>query len=262
MPLLGRGLAPIGLALTMPGPLGRPSGWRLGEWGGIFAAEEASERMRPYDLICFDVDGTLVIHPEGKIVWEILNRRFIGDESINLVRYRDFKRGAITYADWVALDVGGWLGAKATRAQVLEAIAGLRLIDGARATLDELKRRGYKLAVVSGTLDIVLDTLFPDHPFDDVFANSIRFDDEGFLCGWTATPYDVEGKAQALRKIAAREGIALARCASVGDAFNDIEIARESGFAIALNSSCRELIEVCGASVVGDDLGVILSYFP
>ena len=31
---------------------------------------------RRYDLVAFDVDGTLVDHPEEKTVWEVLPRRF------------------------------------------------------------------------------------------------------------------------------------------------------------------------------------------
>lgn len=218
--------------------------------------------MRPYDLICFDVDGTLVVHPEGRIVWEILNTRFTGNDEANHSRFLQYRDGEITYAEWVALDVGDWLQVHATREQILEAIGDLRLIGRARETLAELKQRGYKLAVVSGTLDIVLDTLFPDHPFDDVFVNKLHFDSAGKLQGWTATPYDVDGKARALREIAAREEIPLDRCAFVGDAFNDVEIARESKFSIALNSTCAELIEVCDVALHGEDLSIVLPHFP
>ena len=218
--------------------------------------------MRPYDLICFDVDGTLVLHPEGRIVWEILNTRFTGDDEANHSRFLQYRDGTITYAEWVALDVGDWLSARATREQILDAIADLRLIGRARETLSELKRRGYKLAVVSGTLDIVLDALFPDHPFDDVFVNRLHFDPSDRLAGWTATPYDVDGKARALQEIAAREGIPLGRCAFVGDAFNDVGIAREAGFSIALNSHCEELIAVCDLALVGEDLSILLPHFP
>lgn len=218
--------------------------------------------MRPYDMICFDVDGTLVVHPHGKIVWEILNHRFTGADTVNVARFHDYRAGAISYAEWVALDVGDWLKARATREQIVEAIGDLRLVGGARETLSELKRRGYKLAVVSGTIDVVLDTLLPEHPFDDVFTNHLHFDGGGVLTGWTATEYDVAGKARALREIAEREGIPLARCAYIGDAINDLDIAREAGFAIAFNSNCPDLIEVCAVSVRGDDLGLLLPYFP
>ncbi len=218
--------------------------------------------MRPCDLICFDVDGTLVVHPRGKIVWEILNIRFTGTDEANLTRYVDYREGRIDYAEWVALDVEDWIRAAATRDQILEAIGELKLIDGTHETLGELKRRGYKLAIISGTLDIVLDTLLPEHPFDDVFVNRIYFDEADRLSGWKATPYDVDGKARALRDIAAREGIPLERCAFVGDAINDLDVARAAGFAIAFNPKCPEMIEVCDVSIRGSNLGLILPYFP
>lgn len=217
---------------------------------------------RPFDLICFDVDGTLVIHPNEKIVWEILNMRFTGTDDANQERFRQYRAGEISYPDWVALDVGDWLKAGATRAEIVEAIGDLRLIGGAHETLSELKRRGYKLAIISGTLDVVLETLLPEHPFDDVFVNRLDFNDRGTLTGWSATPYDVDGKARALRDIAAREGIPIERCAFVGDAFNDVDVAREAGFAVAFNPKCDEMIEACDVVVEGDDLSLLLALFP
>lgn len=219
-------------------------------------------RERPYDLVCFDVDGTLVIHPQEKIVWEILNHRFTGDDTANQTRFQQHRDGEISYAEWVALDVGDWLRAGATRPAIVEAIRDLRLIAGAHETLAELKRRGYKLAIISGTLDVVLDTLLPEHPFDDVFVNHLEFDERGLLTGWRATPYDVDGKARGLRDIAAREGIPLDRCAFVGDAFNDVEVAREAGFSIALNPKCLEMVEACDMVVEGHDLTQLLPLFP
>lgn len=218
--------------------------------------------MRRFDLICFDVDGTLVVHDEQKIVWEILNHRFTGADAAEADRFRQFSAGEITYAEWVALDVGDWLAAGATRDQIVEAIRDLRLIEGAHETLAELRRRGYKLAIISGTLDVVLDALLPEHPFDDVFVNRLRFGADGRLVGWQATPYDVDGKARALREIAAREGFEISRCAFVGDSFNDIEVAREAGFSIALNPKCRELEAVCDVVVRGGHLSLLLPHFP
>jgi len=218
--------------------------------------------MRPYDLICFDVDGTLVVHPEEKIVWEILNTRFTGSDTVNRTRYEHYRSGRITYAQWVALDVGDWLAAGATRSEILAAIEDLRLVGGVHGTLAELRRRGYKLGIISGTLDIVIETLLPEHPFDDVFLNKLLFDEKNALVGCHATPYDVDGKARALREIAAREGIPIERCAFVGDAFNDVEVAREAGFSIAFNPKCRELSDVCDIVVRGNDLAAILPHFP
>jgi phosphoserine phosphatase len=82
------------------------------------------------------------------------------------------------------------------------------------------------------------------------------------LVGWVATPYDVEGKARALREIASREGIPLARCAFVGDSFNDVLVAREAGLSIAFNPKCAEMEEACHLTIRGDHLASLLPHFP
>ncbi|HEX6851440.1 MAG TPA: HAD family phosphatase [Candidatus Polarisedimenticolaceae bacterium] len=216
--------------------------------------------MPRFDLVAFDVDGTLVEHPEEKTVWEVLNARFLGADDLNRERYAAYKAGRLSYAEWVTLDVGGWRDAGATRGSMLESLGPLRLVDGARESLDALKREGVRLAVISGTLDFLLDALFPDHPFDEVYCNRVVFDDAGRIDHWHATPFDMGGKAVALRAIASREGIPLARCAFVGDHANDLDAARLAGFAIAFNPKDAQLEAAAGAVVRSRDLRDVLPY--
>jgi len=196
---------------------------------------------RRYDLVCFDVDGTLVKHPSGKVIWEILNLRFTGGDDINQERYAMYRAGRLSYADWVALDVRGWIDAGATRADIAAAVNEFQPVEGAVDTVWELKRRGVKLAIVSGTLDVVIDGLFPEHPFDDVFSNTLSFDDSGRLRGWTATPFDLHGKPEAVRGLARKHGAALARTAFVGDGENDVPVIGVAGTVVAFHPRSAEL---------------------
>jgi phosphoserine phosphatase len=216
--------------------------------------------MGGYDLVAFDVDGTLVEHPEEKTVWEVLNRRFTGGDDQNRERYERYREGRLSYSDWVALDIDSWRRAGATRHEMIAALGPLQLVEGARTTLTALKSHGIRLAVISGTLDILLEALFPDHPFDEVYANKIAFDDGGRISGWLATPFDMEGKAVALRAIALREGIPLSRCAFVGDHANDVAAARLAGLALAFNPKDPELEAVAGVVVRSRDLRDILPH--
>lgn len=209
---------------------------------------------RDIGLIAFDVDGTLVDHPEGKVIWELLNRRFSGDDTVNVSRYLDYKSGRITYGTWVELDIGGWIEAGATRGEILAEVRGLRPISEAAEVLHDLKARGYRLAVVSGTLDVVLDEHFPEHPFDQVYTNHLHFDSEGRLSGWRATPYDMEGKAHALEELARRYDLPLSRCAFVGDNVNDLGIARIAGYTVAFNPKTPELEALAHSVVWGRSL--------
>jgi HAD superfamily phosphoserine phosphatase-like hydrolase len=217
-------------------------------------------RPRPVDLVAFDVDGTLIESEEGLTVWEVLNRRFIGSSEINAKRYAMYRRGELSYPEWVSLDIRGWRDRGATRADLVEALSTMYLRPGARETLSVLRESGLRLVVISGTLDLLLETLLPDHPFHEVHANHIGFDAEGRISHWRATPFDMQGKAKLLRAIAMREGVPLARCAFVGDSDNDVWVAREAGLTVAVHPRSAELERLAGAVVRSGDLRDILPH--
>jgi phosphoserine phosphatase len=213
-----------------------------------------------FDLVVFDIDGTLVRHPENKTIWEVLNRRFTGDDGMNKERFAAYKAGRMSYAEWVTLDVSSWRDAGATRQQMVAAMDCLTLIPGTRETLAALKESGARLVVISGTLDLLLDTVLPDHPFDEVYCNRIQFDDDGRILAWSATPFDMSGKAVALKAVAMRERIDLSRTAFVGDSSNDLWIAKEAGFTVGLNPKTAEFEEAVDAVVRSGDLQDILPH--
>src|SRR5688572_6987448 len=205
--------------------------------------------MRRFDLVAFDVDGTLVVHDQGQTVWEVLNRHFTGEDGWDSQLYQQYLDGKLSYADWVARDIEGWKAGGATRDKLVEAFSPLRLIGGTREALTHLREAGMRTVVISGTLDLMLHTLLPEPPLDEIYCNHIAFDGEGQITHWQATPFDMEGKATCLRAVALREGIPLARCAFVGDSSNDVWIARTAGYAVAFNSNTPELEAVCQAVV-------------
>lgn len=199
------------------------------------------DSTRKYDLVCFDVDGTLITHPSGKVVWEVLNLKYTGTDKINQERYRMYRAGEITYSDWVRLDVEGWIKAGATHDEILDAVHEFDVYEGALATVRALKESGVRLAVISGTIDIIVDTLFPGNLFDDVYSNKIYFDENGKLIGWEPTPFDLEGKPVALRELSNKSGVALDRSAFVGDGDNDVPIVGVAGCVVAFNPRSEEL---------------------
>jgi phosphoserine phosphatase len=213
-----------------------------------------------YDLVAFDVDGTLIEGPDGMTVWEVLNLRFTGTAEHNRERFAAYKNGELSYAEWVGLDITGWRAAGAGRDELLAALAPLRVVEGALETLQRLDQAGIRLFAITGTLDLMLDALLPGHPFKEVYANHIGFDCDGRISHWRATPFDMQGKAEALRALAVREGVPLARCAFVGDSDNDLWIARAAGCAIAVNPRSAELEAVADHVVRSGDLRAILPH--
>ena len=216
--------------------------------------------MRRFDLVAFDIDGTLVRGPDHMTVWEVLNKKFTGVPEVNKERYALYKQGKLSYAEWVELDISGWKDAGASRQDLIDGFEPLSLMPGTREALATLKEHGLRLVAISGTLDLMLNTLYPDHPFDELYANHIGFDEEERISHWRATPFDMDGKAKVLRAVAMREGIPLERCAFVGDSSNDVWVAREAGFTVAVNPRSEELEKLAGAVVHADDLRDILPH--
>lgn len=206
-----------------------------------------------YRLFAFDVDGTLISSRDGRVVWQLLNQRFGSDEAQDGRLFQAFLRGEISYREWVDLDIGRWVDAGARRPQLVQIIAEqLFPVPGARETLEELRRRGHSLAVISGTLDLTLQVHFPTHPFDQVFTNRIWFHEDGAIAGWEATPYDMEGKARALEDICADLAIRPRQCVYVGDNINDIKVMERAGLAVAFEPKHESVRQAASATVEGD----------
>jgi len=220
----------------------------------------------PFPLVVFDVDGTLV--DDTVFVWETLHDHFGSDKAANRAVMHDYLAGRISYAQWFDHDIRVLQERGADRASIDEALAGMRLMAGARECLDALRLAGARVAVVSGSLDIVLHRFFgggngrgwADTPFSDVFINHLGFDERGAISTWTPTPYDMDHKADGLRALAVRYGVPLARTAFVGDNVNDLSIAREAGRSIAFNAKSLELRRVADVTVMDPDLTLALPF--
>ena len=218
---------------------------------------------RDIRLIAFDVDGTPVVHPRQQVVWQLLHERFVGNAQLGWQRYQDYLAGSISYAHWVDLDVGAWYERGVGRAEMAAVIrAELQVVAGGRATLQELRRRGYRLAVISGTLDLVLEELLPDIVFDHVFTNRLIFDQHGALFSWQATPYDIDGKARALEHIASSEGLTLAQCAFVGDHLNDLSVLEIAGLGVAFLPKDPRVAAAADHVIPAGALQQLLPLFP
>ena len=216
--------------------------------------------MPKYKLVCFDVDGTLIDNLVTS--WQIFHYYFQTDRHKREDARNKFFNGEISYVQWAEHDIGLWREGNAKKNDFSIAMSHLKLMKGAMETLKALKKRNFKLAIISGSLNILLEKFIPDYEefFDDVFLNKIHFDDEGNIIKIEATEFDMITKATALKKIAKREKISLKECVFVGDYLNDMKIMEEAGLGIAFNCNHEELKKVADIMIEKKDLREILRY--
>jgi phosphoserine phosphatase len=204
-----------------------------------------------YKLVCFDVDGTLVKDRKGENFWGSLHSEIEGEKGVTIekARAKAFAAGKLAYSRWAELDLRGFKREGATINQFRKA---------ARATVMELHRRGIKLAVISGSIRTIIDELFPDHPFSEVFTNEVFFNEEGKLTRWKVASAGSRGKAAFLRKACRKYKVKLAESVFVGDGQNDVDALRTAGLGIAFCPRNEKVAKAANAVVDELDIRKIL----
>ncbi len=215
-----------------------------------------------YGLVCFDVDGTLI--ENVKFSWQLFHDHFGIDKGRRDAARKAFMKGDLTYKQWAEHDVELWKERRVTRQDFFDAIDShnIKLLQGSREALGELKSHGMKLAVISGSLNVMLERFLPDcdRLFDDIYLSRLLFDERGVICGVDATPYDIEHKASALRMIAKKENIPLEKTVFIGDYLNDLHVLQLAGLGIALNSGYQEVKDAADISIDTKDMRDILPH--
>jgi phosphoserine phosphatase len=205
-----------------------------------------------YKLICFDLDGTLI--DETEYIWLTIYEHLSVDLIDTQKAAKKFWAKKITYEEWCQNDLS-FLKEKNMHLKHFKEIAKkLKVMKGALETISELKKKGIKIAVISGSVDIMVDILFPKDIFDHVLINKIVFDKKGYVNDIVPTKYDCDEKATGLLMLCKKEKITTKECVFIGDNKNDISAAKAAGLAISFNSKSAELDSVCRVVIKEKDL--------
>ncbi len=208
-----------------------------------------------YPLVCFDLDGTLV--DDTIFIWTTLHETFKTDPTARKNAYNDYFAGQISYRQWFEHDLELLDRAGANKDRILKILDTLKPMPGAIELLDDLKKNGHILSIISGSLNIVVERLFDKNLFDHVLINKIHFDKNGRIAGGEPTAYDFEGKAEGLKELARRQGLPMSSTCFIGDNYNDLWIAKAAGLAIAFNCKSNEMKQICQVEIKQKDLRAI-----
>ncbi|MCQ4346280.1 phosphoserine phosphatase SerB [Pseudomonas stutzeri] len=180
-------------------------------------------------LAVFDMDSTLI---EAEVIDELAKAAGVGAQVAEITERA--MRGELDFRASFKERLALLQGLSET---VLEGIgASLRLTEGAETLFAELKRLGYKTAILSGGFSYFARQLQDKLGIDYVFANELEIAD-GKVTGRAVEPIvDAQRKADLLRELTEREGLRLEQTIAVGDGANDLPMLAIAGLGVAFRA--------------------------
>ena len=210
--------------------------------------------------VIFDCDGVLV---DSVSSWKTLHDYFGTDNSLNLKR---FINGELTDVEFMSLDISMWKDKQDPihRDVLFRAYSGVKLMEGARELVAELKDKGVFVAIVSAGVDIFVSSIASMLKVDDWIANGFIFNDDETLsdegvCRLHATKKDV-----VIRKLMTMHNFSPEDCVSIGDSEMDLSMIVDGSRFIGFNpsrESSMNAFESAGVPIVKEkDLMLLKPY--
>lgn len=181
-------------------------------------------------LVVMDVDSTLV---QGEVI-DLLAAHAGVEAQVAEITERAM-RGELDFTESLRERVALLKGLDAG---VLDRVyADLQLAPGARTLVRNLKRLGYRFAIVSGGFSQLTDRWAAELGIDYSAANTLEIVDGRLTGELVGDVIDRAGKADALRRFAHDSKVTLDRTVAIGDGANDLDMLQVAGLGIAFNAN-------------------------
>ena len=176
--------------------------------------------MKEIQAVVFDCDGVLVDIGSS---WQQIHEHF---DTNNLETLEKFLNKEITDDEFMAMDIKMWLDIqeKIHMDEIMRCFSGVKLMKGARDVVEELKKRGIYVAIVSSGVARFIGSIAHLLQVDDWAANDFSWDEEGFLSGPAPSMVDSHDKGLMVKKLSEINKFIPEKIWSIGDSSTDLSM--------------------------------------
>ncbi|BBD08814.1 phosphoserine phosphatase SerB [Desulfovibrio ferrophilus] len=200
-----------------------------GELGVDISFQEDNVYRRNRRLVAFDMDSTLI---QAEVIDELARKAGVVDEVSRITE--SAMRGELDFKESLRERVALLKGLDAS---VLEEVAEeVPFTEGAERLVSNLKKLGYKIAILSGGFTYFGQHLKRKLGVDHVYANELEIKDGKLTGKVVGEIVDGKRKAELLEEIALTEDISLQQVVAVGDGANDLPMLGVAGLGIAFHA--------------------------
>ncbi|MBR9692126.1 HAD-IB family phosphatase [Candidatus Woesearchaeota archaeon] len=194
-----------------------------------------------------DLEGTLINLGN----WEKIAGKFGAADW-----YKDFlkryEEGRVSYEEGRRDLEKIWSKNKVTKEQIIDVLKNYKAFEGTKELIEGLKKKGYKIVVITGAISVLAELVKEDFGIDEVFsAREFIFDENGFFQRIEDHPTyrRGEGKILIIQEIIEREGADKKDCIAIGgDDINDYWMMKEMK-SFAVNPHLNRIKEVVDYNV-------------
>ena len=183
-----------------------------------------------YDLVCFDMDGTLTA---VKSTWSWVHDCLGTDNSEG---YEAFVNQRISEEEFRNTDIGMWKKARPDigRKDLIGFFQRIPLVEGIQETVTALNDRGMTCVIVSGGVDLAAEMIANEFGFSDWVCDKIEIAEDGSLAG-SRKVVDLFDKGSWVREFCRKYDTVPERTVSIGNSFSDTSMFKITGLSIAFN---------------------------
>ncbi len=208
--------------------------------------------IKKMKMVVFDLDGVLVDIDSS---WKMIHKAFGVDNEVNFQKHL---KKEIDFEEFMRSDIRLWNKPKIDK--IKKILNRAPLMSGAIETVKELKKAGYKIAIISSGISILAERVKEELGIDYAYSNKLLVGSDGRLTGEGVEEVSLLKKNIVLKKMSETEGIDSKQCVTIGDSKYDIPLFINSGLSIAFNPKDDLVREAADLVIEGTDLRKILPW--